>query len=223
VLEAKYGDSLTHAHLHQEHCEIWTTSIWWTDVCNLEGDGRWFAEAAVKKLGDGNTTLLWTDNWLGNSSLKDRFPRLFSISTLKEAKVAEAGSWVNDCWQWSLEWRRNLFVWEEDLLRELMTSLQGVSLSTLADKWVWSEAVDGVFSVNSCYSALTRHAAYLSNFTEFQKLVFQGIWKSAAPLKVTAFSWQTLHDKIPTRRNLHRRGVIADVAATRCIFCGVCI
>jgi hypothetical protein len=50
--------------------------------------------------------------------------------------------------------------------------------------------------------------------------VFQGIWKSAAPLKVTAFSWQTLHDKIPTRRNLHRRGVIADVAATRCIFCG---
>jgi hypothetical protein len=97
VLEAKYGDSLTHAHLHQEHCEIWTTSIWWTDVCNLEGDGRWFAEAAVKKLGDGNTTLLWTDNWLGNSSLKDRFPRLFSISTLKEAKVAEAGSWVNGC------------------------------------------------------------------------------------------------------------------------------
>jgi hypothetical protein len=218
VLEAKYGDRLAHAHLHQEHCESRLASIWWKDVCKLEGDGRWFAEAAVKKLGDGNTTLFWTDFWLGNFSLKDCFPRLFSISTLKEAYVAEAGSWVNDCWCWSLGWRRNLLVWEEDLLREMMTCLQGVSLSSTTDKWVWSEAADGVFTVNSCYIALTKHAALVSDFSDFQKLVFQSIWRSAAPLKVTAFSWQALHDKIPTRRNLHRRGVIVDLAATRCIF-----
>jgi hypothetical protein len=220
VLEAKYGDRLAHAHLHQEHCESRLASIWWKDVCKLEGDGRWFAEAAVKKLGDGNTTLFWTDFWLGNFSLKDCFPRLFSISTLKEAYVAEAGSWVNDCWCWSLGWRRNLLVWEEDLLREMMTCLQGVSLSSTTDKWVWSEAADGVFTVNSCYIALTKHAALVSDFSDFQKLVFQSIWRSAAPLKVTAFSWQALHDRIPTRRNLHRRGVIVDLAATGCIFCG---
>jgi hypothetical protein len=220
VLEAKYGNNLAHVHLQQEHCQSRTASLWWKDVCKLEGDGSWFAEAAVKKVGDGNTTLLWTDYWLGNFSLKNRFPRLFGISTLKLAKVAEAGYWANDCWHWSLEWRRNLFVWEEDLLRDLMATLQGAALSSRADRWVWSEAADGVFTVNSCYNVLTRHVASVLNFSEFQKLVFQNIWRSAAPLKVTAFSWQVLHDKFPTRRNLHRRGVIVDPAATGCIFCG---
>jgi hypothetical protein len=68
-------------------------------------------------------TALWKDAWLGDVILKDRFPCLFSISTLKDAKVAEAGSWVNNNWCWVLTWRRNFFAWEENLYNELLTLL----------------------------------------------------------------------------------------------------
>ncbi|CAL5443483.1 unnamed protein product [Camellia sinensis] len=34
--------------------------------------------------GDGNRIRFWIDKWLGNVSLKDEFPRLFSLSTDKE-------------------------------------------------------------------------------------------------------------------------------------------
>jgi hypothetical protein len=135
--------------------------------------------------------------------------------------VADAGSRENDNWRWALDWRRNLFVWEQDLLNELMIILNAVSLSAAADRWVWLEDASGDFSVNSCYCFLTRRGAAAAGISEVQKLVFHGIWKSPAPLKVTAFSWQVFLDKIPTKSNLIRRGVALDVTAIGCNFCSV--
>ncbi|KAK2356246.1 hypothetical protein QL285_093594 [Trifolium repens] len=123
VLEAKYGDHLASGHVHHAHSEVRIASTWWRDICNLEGEGSWFVETTVKRVGDGNMTALWKDAWLGDVTLKDRFPCLFSISTLKDAKVAEAGSWVNNNWCWVLTWRRNFFAWEENLYNELLTLL----------------------------------------------------------------------------------------------------
>lgn len=34
---------------------------------------------------------------------------------------------------------------------------------------------------------------------EDEKLVFSQIWKSPAPLKIVAFSWRLLLDRIPTK------------------------
>jgi hypothetical protein len=110
----------------------------------------------VKKVGDGRLTAFWTDIWISNVSLKDRFPRLFSVSSIQEAKVGSAGSWVNGRWCWAIAWRQNLFVWEDELRAKLMEILLGASLSMLEDKWVWLVEADGVFSVKSCYSLLSR-------------------------------------------------------------------
>jgi hypothetical protein len=220
VLEAKYGDNLAVGHVQQAHREVRTASTWWKDICKLEGDERWFVETTVKRLGDGNTTELWKDTWLGSVPLKDRFSRLFSISTLKEAKVAEAGTWVNNSWCWSLSWRRNFFVWEEELYNEFLALLQGVSLSVACDKWVWKADAGGVFSVKSCYSLLTTRAVSSMVIPSDHKFVFVGIWKSSALLKAIAFSWQALIGKIPTRSNLLRRGVGLVGEATSCCFCG---
>jgi hypothetical protein len=41
--------------------------------------------------------------------------------------------------------------------------------------------------------------------------VFEGIWWSKAPLKVVAFSWKLLLDRIPTRMNLARRNCLPSV------------
>jgi hypothetical protein len=49
--------------------------------------------------------------------------------------------------------------------------------------------------------------------------VFGKIWKSAAPSKVCAFSWQLLLQRIPTRDNLRIRGVNVE-ANMGCPLCG---
>jgi hypothetical protein len=221
VLQSKYGNNLAYNHLQQEQGEVRLPSIWWKDICSLEGNDRWFTEATVKKVGNGRSTSLWTDSWLGNFTLKDRFPRLYSISISKDVKVADAGFRLNDNWRWALDWRRNLFVWEQDLVNELMLILNAVSVTAAVDRWVWLEDVSGDFSVNSCYCLLTRRGAVSAGISEVQKLVFHGIWKSPAPLKVTAFSWQAFLDKIPTKNNLFRRGVALDATVIGCNFCNV--
>jgi hypothetical protein len=44
-----------------------------------------------------------------------------------------------------------------------------------------------------------------------QQYVFNNVWKSAAPSKVIAFSWQLLINRIPTMDNLALRGFPADI------------
>lgn len=51
--------------------------------------------------------------------------------------------------------------------------------------------------------------------------VFETIWDSKAPLKVVAFSWKLLLDRIPTRRNLARRNCLPPKESSRCVLCGI--
>jgi hypothetical protein len=186
LLIAKYGVHLASDHIQQLNDDVRRASTWWKDICNLQGDRRWFEQATAKKVGDGGSTSLWCDSWLGNFSLRDRFPRLYSISNMKEVKVADSGYWENNIWSWPLRWRRSLFVWEKELRSELMGVLQGAELSSAGDKWIWTEDSGGVFSVKTCYELLTRCDSLLTPFSEDQKFVFRGVWKSVAPLKVLA-------------------------------------
>ena len=52
-----------------------------------------------KKIGNGVATLFWLDHWLGDECLKDRFPRLFSISIQKHCFISEMGCWIDNVWQ----------------------------------------------------------------------------------------------------------------------------
>lgn len=49
--------------------------------------------------------------------------------------------------------------------------------------------------------------------------ILDKLWKSPAPFKVVAFSWQLLLDRVPAWTNQFSRGVIMDAAATVCILC----
>jgi hypothetical protein len=91
VIKGKYGDSAVGRTVIVEECIPWYASLWWKDVCSIGTNlnNNWFAQNVVKKLGNGTNTSFWKDTWVGNLSLKDRFPRLFSISTQQEATVAE--------------------------------------------------------------------------------------------------------------------------------------
>jgi hypothetical protein len=44
-------------------------------------------------------------------------------------------------------------------------------------------------------------------------------WECLIPSKVVAFSWQLFHDRIPTRVNLFRRGVLNQASGVNYVWC----
>ncbi|MCH80892.1 putative non-LTR retroelement reverse transcriptase [Trifolium medium] len=144
----------------------------------LSNEG-WFSKALRKKVGNGRTTSFWKDVWIGTQALKDRFPRLFSISVSKDLLVAEVGGTEGNRWCWSPLWRRNLFEWEVDMSRDLHQVLQQAFMSEVEDRWIWSEEDDGIFLVKSCYNLLSRLHTPQTGMSTLHQFVFQNIWKSS--------------------------------------------
>ncbi|GAU23240.1 hypothetical protein TSUD_172690 [Trifolium subterraneum] len=208
VLVAKYGEGVL-GNTRLDSMSLGNgCSVWWTDLCRLDRGAGWFNQVAIKKMGCGNTIKFWKDVWVGNQSLEHRFPRLYSISDQQDKLVQEVGSRINGMWRWGLMWRRNFFVWEEDLLNELEEVIKNVVITEVGDSWVWSPNVDEGFSVKSLYLTLDVMLLSHNNLTTFQSSVFKNIWKSVVPSKVSALAWQLFLDRIPTKVNLARRGII---------------
>jgi len=82
------------------------------------------------------------------------------------------------------------------------------------DRWVWKLHPPQCYTVKSAYSFLT---ATDTNFTEgFDSF----LWLKAVPLKVNLFAWRLFLNRLPTKDNLFRRGVI-DAAQLSCAaLCG---
>jgi len=87
------------------------------EVWSSEGWGRNFEDGFKWKVGNGKDIYFWKDSWLNGESLKNAFPRLFSTSSTKDAKLAELGFWSNGVSVWQLAWRRPFFEWEKSLVQ----------------------------------------------------------------------------------------------------------
>jgi hypothetical protein len=61
----------------------------------------------------------------GEMTLRTKYLMLFTISNQKKAKVAEMREDLGNDSDWKFIWRRRLFVWEEELLQNLKTDIQG--------------------------------------------------------------------------------------------------
>lgn len=73
------------------------------DGVGEEGDG-WSAGMMSWKVGDGETTFFWLDQWVGDVLLCRHFSRLFNLAENKLASVASMCSlgWEvgGGAWQW---------------------------------------------------------------------------------------------------------------------------
>lgn len=63
-------------------------------------------------------TLLWMDLWVDGVTLHSCFNRLFDLSENKFVTVSEMFHLGRDVNGEAWKWRRRLFVWEEDQVRE---------------------------------------------------------------------------------------------------------
>ncbi|MCI43972.1 F-box family protein, partial [Trifolium medium] len=104
-------------------------------------------------------------------------------------------------WGWEFEWRRRLFAWEEELLRELREVLPPLAFTGMDDEWRWGLEEGGKFSVRSMFGFLERVFSHDNLFGADELRVFSNIWKSPAPSKVIAFSWKLLRNRVPVLTN----------------------
>lgn len=223
IIFARYGGCFPSPHLGGRPSGLRRVSSWWSNISLLggdkEADGDWFSEGVTKVIGNGLSTQFWHDPWCGNILLRVRFRRLFQLSLQQGGVVGDLGSWVGSVWVWDLKWRRPLFVWESDLLVEMLGVVTRNSHTNKDDRWVWAYSSDGRYSVKSAYGhLLSRLPGTDAPVGEALQAVSR-VWKSGAPSKVVVFSWQLILDRIPTRLNLSHRGVPLPVGGLGCVFC----
>jgi len=144
VMRAKYGHWEWSGVVRDCHGMLNSNypSGWWRELWRLDKEGdlqrEWWSSNIIKRVGDGGKTIFWGDPWVGGSCLKDKFPRLFALSNKKYSTIAEVRTWVNERWEWCLNWRRELFEWEKGLLQSLNSIIAGsVGDETLEDSWWW--------------------------------------------------------------------------------------
>jgi hypothetical protein len=72
----------------------------------------------------------------GDTPFYRKYPTLFAISNLKDNCVADFMRMAEMGGGWMFSWRRNCFVWEEELLISLIEDLERHRESDDIDGWV---------------------------------------------------------------------------------------
>ncbi|GKV44689.1 hypothetical protein SLEP1_g51849 [Rubroshorea leprosula] len=196
-------------------------SRWWRDVGRVnviaEENRGWLEDGLKLKVGEGIEVSFWWDSWCGKGSLANKFPRLYLISTGKNKKINQMGKWNNGIWIWNIQWRRNLYSWEKMQEVELLNQIHDITIERgKKDLWEWQHNKDGRYTTKSAYKALSD-----GNGVEQPRRVSQMVWNSLIPTKISIFVWQLLQNKIPTRSNLFKRGILKNPEECKCIFYGV--
>jgi len=152
-------------------------------------------------------------------NFREKFPRLYALSNLKDAKVADMWRVDGVDLDWRFTWRRRLFVWEEGLLNDLILDLNGFEISQGEDEWRWNLENHGVFTVSSTYKKLANIVIVETERVGEENRVFAHMWKCSAPSKVAVLSWKGFHNRLSTRVNLIRRNAFPPDAISLCVFC----
>ncbi|GKV32332.1 hypothetical protein SLEP1_g40948 [Rubroshorea leprosula] len=194
-------------------------SSWWRDVKRTDkADGEssgWLAEGFRLKVGEGKEVSFWWDEWCGEICLANKFPRLYLLSEGKEKECCKMGTMCNGTWKWNITWRRKLFEWEEEAAKELSTMIEGVKIYPgRPDEWEWILSKDSRYSTKTAYSFLTKEPRCLT-----QEKVFRRVWNPILPTKISAFNWQLLLNRLPTKSNLLKRGFSVIMGDGNCILC----
>nr|GEW46955.1 RNA-directed DNA polymerase, eukaryota, reverse transcriptase zinc-binding domain protein [Tanacetum cinerariifolium] len=149
------------------HISVWRNII--TDISNLRMKGIDLLCFINKKAGNGIKTSFWEEKWRGDMSFKEKYPRVFALESNKKISVSNKMHHIDI----------------------------GTTLSNSNDRWSWSLAGSGEFSVAS----VRKHIDDLRLGGSPQKTR----WISTVPIKINILAWKVRYDFLPTHLNLSRR------------------
>ncbi|GJZ18722.1 RNA-directed DNA polymerase, eukaryota [Tanacetum coccineum] len=151
---------------------------------------------------------LWNDLWIVIRAFRRyKFPRLYALDINKECTVADkmVASFTSS-------FRREVRGGAESLqLTQILDLLGTVILSNMEDRWIWDLNGDGEFCVKDVRNLL--------DATFLPKADSPTRWIKTIPIKVNILAWKVSLDRLPTRSNLARRGVL--VPSSSCLICNV--
>ena len=128
-----------------------------------------FESFAIK---DGSEIRFWEDIWLGNSSLREQYPALYTIARDKNNTIAHVLSSSPP----NISLRQDLIDPRLMSWHNLLSRLDSINLTQGRDVFRWNLTTSGSFTVDSMYRALMHSEVPVSNNKK--------IWKSKIWLKV---------------------------------------
>ncbi|GJV69249.1 RNA-directed DNA polymerase, eukaryota [Tanacetum coccineum] len=162
-----------------------------------------------RKLNNGVSIKFWHDIWIGDCSLKTRFPRLFRLDTDPHCLVRD--QWINGSWVWSwsrLITRGSLY----SQIQALYDLLHNSRVCDTPDVWEWTIGGSNSFSVKE-----TR--IHIDNII-LPDVHIPTRWIRYIPKKVNVMIWRALRDRLPTRWNISRKGI--ELFSLLCPICNQC-
>ncbi|GJS07785.1 RNA-directed DNA polymerase, eukaryota [Tanacetum coccineum] len=205
VVKAIHGDDgNVRGHIKSGAKSCWLDIV--RETYALKTKGINLLDCMHVKLGNGDKTVFWEDIWIDGKTLKNRFPRNYS---LESCKLITVGAKLT---QSSLEYsfRRNPRGGvEQDQFNELSALVHDVSLIPMSDRWKWDLESSGDFSVASVRKIIDDKS--LSDVDSKTR------WIKYVPIKVNVHTWKVKTDSLPTRFNVSRRGI--DIDSIMCVIC----
>jgi hypothetical protein len=175
-------------------------SHFWTGLMNVRDT---FLENGRFIVNDGKEIRFWEDKWLGNFTLKQRFPALYNIVRRKNDVVANVCRTI----PLNVSFRRGLHGINLQKWRELVDMIVSVSLNDSRDTFKWNLHQNGLFTVHSMYALLISNGQIRQD---------QIMWRLKLPLKIKIFSWYLRRGVILTKDNLAKRNWNGN---KKCVFC----
>ncbi|PWA40157.1 reverse transcriptase domain, Reverse transcriptase zinc-binding domain protein [Artemisia annua] len=162
-----------------------------------------------RRIGNGCFTRFWSDKWVDNGTLKDKFPGVYALELDKSITVAAKkaqGTSID-----SLRRQPSGGV-ESEQWSQIQTLITDIQLTSMEDRWCWTLEGMGHFSVKSARVAIDKKILITTGDPTR--------WSKFLPKKVNIMVWKMIMDRIPTRVNLDARGV--DIPFVLCPICEGC-
>ena len=116
--------------------------------------------------------------------------------------MAEARRVIGADGDWDRVWRRWLFAWEEESVRECSVFLHNIVLQeNVHDAWCWLLDPIQDYSVMGAYRLLT------TSRQPVDRTMVDYVWQKNIPSKVSLFVWRLLRNRLSTKDNLMRHAL----------------
>ncbi|KAG2707779.1 hypothetical protein I3760_05G162800 [Carya illinoinensis] len=206
---AREPDSLWKLVIEKKYGGLW--GDWCTrEVNGAHGVGLWkhirrgwevFNRFVRIQVGIGTRIKFWSDVWCDSRGLKDLYPSLFQLASVKDLSVANAMEVLGGRSTWNINFGRAVQDWEINSIADFYSFIYSIRVNSQQEDVIWwVPARKDIFSVKTFYKALTPESNSL--------FPWRKIWRRKAPPKASFFVWTASLGKILTTDNLRKRRII---------------